>query len=140
MKYHQFALLCLVAAGCYQSSVPISQPVSPDVTANKPELPIDAADRVDNPEVTQQDGDQKSKAPINQNLNVADAEITAKIWQRLRNSDLSTDAHNCKINVEDGYVTLRGRVQSDDEKNQIEKIAIEAAGAEKVNNQLEIER
>lgn len=140
MKRRYLALLCLVIAGCNQTSVPPAQPVSNDVTANKPELPIDAADRVGNPEISEQDRLQKSKTPLDQNLDVADDDITAKIWQRLRNSDLSPDAKNSKINTQDGYVTLRGRVHSEEEKTQIEKFAIEAAGAEKVDNQLEVER
>lgn len=140
MKLRYFAFICLVAAGCNQTSVPPAQPVSPNVTANKPELPIDAADRVDNPENNEQDPNLKKNALVDQNENRADVEITGKIWQRLKSSDLSTDARNCKINVEDGYVTLHGPVKSEDEKNQIEKIAIEAAGAGKVDNQLEIKQ
>lgn len=54
------------------------------------------------------------------------------------NDNLSTNAHNVKIVVAQGNVTLRGPVASAEEKNWIQKTAVRLANGFKVNNQLEI--
>jgi hyperosmotically inducible protein len=51
---------------------------------------------------------------------------------------LSTSAHNVKVIAQHGKVTLRGPVQSEEEKQAIEKIATEVAGAGNVTNQITI--
>jgi hyperosmotically inducible protein len=53
---------------------------------------------------------------------------------------MSVTAHNMKIITQDGKVTLRGPVKSDDEKKQIEKIARSVAGNDNVDSQLEVEK
>jgi osmotically-inducible protein OsmY len=47
------------------------------------------------------------------------------------------DARNVKIITIDGHVTLRGPVNSAEEKRQIGEIANQIAGAGNVDNQLE---
>ena len=51
---------------------------------------------------------------------------------------LSTNAHNCKIVVQSGTVTLVGPVASDAERTKVEQIATAQAGSAKVVNQLEV--
>ena len=51
---------------------------------------------------------------------------------------MSSDAHNVKIITQDGKVTLRGPVATEDEKKKIDEIAADVAGAEKVDSQLEV--
>lgn len=51
---------------------------------------------------------------------------------------LSTNAHNIKIVVQDGTVTLVGPVASDAERTKLEQIAVANAGDRKVVNQLEV--
>ena len=51
---------------------------------------------------------------------------------------LSTNAHNCKVITNQGVVTLRGPVKSDEEKTAVEKIAVDIAGEGKVTNELTI--
>jgi osmotically-inducible protein OsmY len=51
---------------------------------------------------------------------------------------LSTAAHNIKIIVESGIVTLRGPVQSTAEKMSLEKKASDIAGPQNVRNRIEI--
>ena len=43
-----------------------------------------------------------------------------------------------KVIVQNGGVTLKGPVRSDDEKQKIESAATSIAGADKVTNQLEV--
>jgi hypothetical protein len=51
---------------------------------------------------------------------------------------LSTYAHNVKIIAQDGKVTLRGPVRSEEEKKNIEQKAIDVAGAGNVTNEITI--
>jgi osmotically-inducible protein OsmY len=61
------------------------------------------------------------------------------IVQAIHDDDsLSTYAHNIKIIAQDGKVTLRGPVRSEDEKNNLQAKAVAVAGEENVINQLEI--
>jgi len=52
---------------------------------------------------------------------------------------LSTYAHNAKILVHDGQVTLRGPVRSDAEKHAVEGKAKQLAGAGNVTNDLTVQ-
>jgi osmotically-inducible protein OsmY len=69
-------------------------------------------------------------------------ELTRSIRQKIVDrDDLSTYAKNVKIISDDqGSVTLRGPVRSDNERRQLEEIARSVAGAGKVTNQLEVAR
>lgn len=68
-----------------------------------------------------------------------DLELLAQIRQEIvANEDLSINAHNVKIVVEQGNVTLRGPVASLEEKNWIQKTAMRIASGFRVNNQLEV--
>jgi hyperosmotically inducible periplasmic protein len=69
----------------------------------------------------------------------ADLEITANIRRAVvKDKSLSMMAHNVKIITSNGAVTLRGPVKSDAEKASIASKAEAVAGADKVNNQLEV--
>lgn len=70
-----------------------------------------------------------------------DRELAAAVRQAiLRDNSLSTYAHNVKIIVKDGSLTLRGPVRSGDEKVKVADLARQAAGTEKVNDQMSIEK
>jgi hyperosmotically inducible protein len=74
-----------------------------------------------------------------QKINPADRDLTKKIRASLHNdSSLSTYGHNIKIISQDGKVTLKGPVRSDDEKSAIEAKAVEVAGQGNVTNQLTV--
>ena len=75
-----------------------------------------------------------------QKMNVGDRETTQKIRKALMSDkSLSTYAHNVKIITQNGMVTLKGPVRSDDEKNSIKAKAIEIAGdSSKVDDQLSV--
>jgi osmotically-inducible protein OsmY len=51
---------------------------------------------------------------------------------------LSTYAHNVKVITQNGQVTLKGPVQSEEEKRTIEAKAAEVAGQNKVTSELNI--
>lgn len=69
----------------------------------------------------------------------SDVEVAAAVRKSLvGDSSLSTNAHNCKVIVNGGVVTLTGPVASADEKMKVETAATGVAGVTKVVNQLEV--
>ena len=93
----------------------------------------------DNSKVNQRDRGDGSPTADQAKSNKADTDLAKKIRQSV-NADktLSTYAHNVKIVVQDGHVTLRGPVRSDEEREEIKQKAVNIAGAENVISQLEI--
>jgi len=74
-----------------------------------------------------------------QKMNKPDRETARLIRESVyKDKALSTYAHNVKIVVQDGTVTLKGPVRSDDEKDTVFKKAEAIAGNGKVVNQLEV--
>ena len=79
--------------------------------------------------------------PGDQSENEADRTLTQQIRRAVVDDDsLSTTAKNIKIITVDGVVTLRGPVQNPREKEIIEAKAQQIAGADKIDNQLEVKR
>jgi hyperosmotically inducible periplasmic protein len=91
------------------------------------------------PDNTKQNKNQTNPSADQQKMNAADRELTRKIRKAIHDdSNLSTYAHNIKIISQDGKVTLRGPVRSDEEKNIIEGKAVTAAGQGNVTNELQV--
>lgn len=68
-----------------------------------------------------------------------DLELAAKIRQALLSADrLSTGARNANVLVEQGRVTLRGRVESAVEKVRVEEMVRLTAGPTQIANELEV--
>jgi len=87
-------------------------------------------------------GDQTSSAVTadKQKMNASDRTLTQNIRKAvMADKGLSTYAHNVKIVSQDGMVTLKGPVRSDDEKKAIVAKAVEVAGApDKVSDQMSV--
>ena len=76
--------------------------------------------------------DQQSNSP-------ADRDLAKKIRRSIEeDKNLSTYAHNVKVIVRDGEVTLKGPVKSEDEKMSVASIATSLAGSDKVHNELTV--
>jgi osmotically-inducible protein OsmY len=75
-----------------------------------------------------------------QKMNKADRDLTAQIRKSIiADKSLSMYAHNVKIISQNGMVTLKGPVRSDDEVKSIVAKATDAAGgSDKVVNQMEV--
>ena len=74
-----------------------------------------------------------------QKENRSDRDITQQIRQAImKDKSLSTYAHNVKIITQNGQVTLKGPVRSEDEKKTVEAKATEVAGEDKVTSELDI--
>jgi hyperosmotically inducible periplasmic protein len=71
----------------------------------------------------------------------ADRVTTQKIRKAvMADKSLSTYAHNVKIITVDGAVTLKGPVQSEDEKQKIASEAADVVSADKITNELTIKQ
>ena len=110
----------------------------------------------DNTKVNERDKDKSQPTADQQKDNRSDRDITQQIRQSVVNDhsdrmltknirksimadkSLSTYAHNVKIISENGMVTLRGPVRSDDEKRAVEIKAAEIVGQAKVTSELEV--
>ena len=88
-------------------------------------------------------GQNKSNAPTadSQANAKADRETTAKIRKVIvSDKDLSTYAHNVKIITVNGEVTLKGPVQTEEEKQKVVSLASNVVPADKIVNQLTVKQ
>jgi hyperosmotically inducible periplasmic protein len=93
----------------------------------------------DNTKVNQRDRNANEPTADQQKENRSDRDITQQIRKALVNDkSLSTYAHNVKIITQDGMVTLKGPVRSEEEKKTVEAKAAEVAGDSKVISQLDV--
>ncbi|MFY9732592.1 MAG: BON domain-containing protein [Candidatus Acidiferrales bacterium] len=93
----------------------------------------------DNTKTNQGDSNKGATTADQQKMNAADRNITKEIRSSImKDKSLSTYAHNIKVITQDGKVTLKGPVRSEDEKAAIESKAVAIAGANNVTNQLEV--
>lgn len=91
------------------------------------------------PDNTKTNKDQAGPTADQQKMNSADRAITQKIRKAIHeDSSLSTYGHNIKVITQDGKVTLRGPVRSDEERSNLEAKAVSVAGQENVTDQLEV--
>ena len=95
----------------------------------------------DNTGVNKRDRDNSALTSGDQAGNKSDRELTRKIRREItKNKDLSTTAKNIKIIAQNGKVTLRGPVKTEEERNSIVTAATTAAGEGQVDNQLEVKQ
>jgi hyperosmotically inducible periplasmic protein len=93
----------------------------------------------DNTKLNQRDQNADQPTADQQKENRSDRDITQQIRRAIiKDRSLSTYAHNVKIITQNGQVTLKGPVRSDDEKRAIEAKAAEVAGAGKVTSDLNV--
>jgi hyperosmotically inducible periplasmic protein len=91
------------------------------------------------PDNTKTNKDQAGPTADQQKMNPSDRAVTQKIRKAIHeDQSLSTYAHNIKVITQDGKVTLRGPVRSEEEKSNLEAKAVSVAGQENVTNQLDV--
>jgi hyperosmotically inducible periplasmic protein len=108
--------------------------------ASKNDQPSQTADiAADNSGRNVRDRNDATKTPGDQSESEADRTITQNVRQAVTADDsVSTNGKNVKIITNDGTVTLRGPVKSEQEKTNIGAKAQQIAGVKRVDNQLEI--
>ena len=96
----------------------------------------------DNTKVNQRDRNTGEVTADQQKANATDRELTKKIRRSIMaDKSLSTYAHNIKIISQNGAVTLKGPVKSDEEKRAVVAKAVAIAGsADKVTDQVSIKQ
>ena len=91
------------------------------------------------PDNSRNNKDQSPPTADQQKSNAGDRELVQKIRKSIMaDKSLSTYAHNVKVIAQDGKVTLRGPVRTDDEKRSVEAKATEVAGEGNVTNDIEV--
>lgn len=93
----------------------------------------------DNSKVNTRDRDKSESTADQQKDNQSDREIARQIRRAIvKDKSLSSYAHNVKVISENGMVSLKGPVRSEEEKKAVESKAAEVAGQDKVRSQIEV--
>jgi hyperosmotically inducible periplasmic protein len=93
----------------------------------------------DNTGKNERDRSAETKTSGDQSNSSQDIKITGDVRRAIvKDNSLTSTAKNVKIITAGGIVTLRGPVNSAEEKSKIEQLATAAAGGAKVDNQLEV--
>jgi hyperosmotically inducible periplasmic protein len=102
-------------------------------------LAQDTAKPADNTAKNKKDTSKNEPTADQAKNNAADRETMQKIRKSLMDDkSLSTYAHNVKIISQNGKVTLKGPVRSEEEKRTVEQKATEVAGSGNVINELTV--
>jgi osmotically-inducible protein OsmY len=97
------------------------------------------APQADNTKMNQRDRNANEATADQQKSNRSDRDITQQVRKSIMaDKSLSTYAHNLKIVTQNGMVTLKGPVRSEEEKRAIEAKAAEVAGGDKVTNEIDV--
>lgn len=100
-----------------------------------------AANEPDNTARNIRDRDAQTLTPLDQGTSQTDVNTTAEIRKGILSvEDISVNAQNVKIITKQGRVTLRGPVNTEEEKTTIGEIANRIATNERADNQLEVKR
>lgn len=94
----------------------------------------------DNTKMNQRDRNTNEATADQQKMNRSDRDITQQIRKSIASDkSLSTYGHNVKVITQNGMVTLKGPVRSEEEKKAVEEKAAEVAGADKVTNEIDVQ-
>jgi hyperosmotically inducible protein len=97
------------------------------------------ANEADNTGLNSRDKSDHTLTPQKQSNSESDIETLAAVRRAIVDDEsLSTSAHNVKILVVNGSVTLRGPVKNANEKARIEELTRRVAGVLNIDNQLDI--
>lgn len=126
----RLALLLLFASGISLAQDPVPSPSTDKSSAAAP----------DNTAKNDRDRNPSAVTADQQKENSADRDLARQIRKSLiKDKSLSTYAHNIKVIAQNGVVTLKGPVKTEQEKQSIEAKAAEAAGgADKVKSEIEV--
>lgn len=96
----------------------------------------------DNTKVNKRDRNAHEVTADQQKMNATDRDLTKQIRRSIMaDKSLSSYAHNIKIISQNGMVTLKGPVKSDDEKTAVVAKAVAVTGsADKVTDEISVKR
>lgn len=94
----------------------------------------------DNTDLNTRDKSGNTLTPQNQSNSESDLKVLAAVRSAIVDDDnLSTAAHNVKVMVAKGAVTLRGPVKNANEKARVEELTRNVAGVVNIDNRLDID-
>lgn len=89
--------------------------------------------------VNVRDRSSRTTTPFDQPNDKADIKLAAAVRHAIvKDKSLSTSAHNVKLVASGGVVTLRGPVDSAEEKASVETLVQGVSGVSRVDNQLDV--
>jgi len=96
----------------------------------------------DNTAVNQRDRNTSEPTADQQKMNATDQQLSASIRKQImEDKSLSTDAHNIKIISQNGEVTLKGPVKSEDERRSVlAKARANAGDDKKVHDEISVKQ
>lgn len=93
----------------------------------------------DNTKMNQRDRNPNEPTADQQQNNRSDRDITQQVRKAIEaDKSFSTYAHNVKVITQNGQVTLKGPVRSEEEKSAVEAKAASVAGEGKVTSELTV--
>jgi hyperosmotically inducible periplasmic protein len=93
----------------------------------------------DNTKINQRDRNPNEPTADQQQNNRSDRDLTQQVRKAIEaDKNFSTYAHNVKVITQNGRVTLKGPVRSEEEKRAVEAKAAEVAGEGKVISELTV--
>lgn len=94
----------------------------------------------DNTDLNTRDKSGNTLTPQDQSNSESDLDVLAAVRSAIVDDDnLSTSAHNVKVMVVKGAVTLRGPVKNTNEKARVEELTRNVAGVVSIDNRLDID-
>ncbi len=130
MNPRQTIWLFLLMTSLAASGTPLIAQQTADQGASAP---------ADNTKVNQRDQNSNEPTADQQQNSRSDRDLTQQIRKAIMNDkSLSTYAHNVKVITQNGQVTLKGPVRSEEEKRAVEAKATEIAGEKKVTSELAV--
>ena len=124
-----------------QTAPPAEQQTAPQADQQPAPQTASPADNTpaDNTKMNERDRNPNEPTADRQKDNRSDREITQQVRKAIvKDKSLSMYAHNVKVITQNGMVTLKGPVRSEEEKKAIEAKAAEVAGRDRVTNQLDV--
>ena len=129
----QFTICTALSASFLLSGCVLASAQEPAGQSNNPQA--------DNTKMNQRDRNANEPTADQQKSNRSDRDITQQVRKAImEDKSLSTYAHNVKIITQNGMVTLKGPVRSEEEKRAIEAKAAEVAGGDKVTNEMDVKQ
>ncbi|MEO8746129.1 MAG: BON domain-containing protein [Rhodanobacter sp.] len=128
---------CVISSAAFALAITVSTGVCAYQSA--PAVASSASVAADNSAVNQRDRSSQTLTPADQPNNHTDIKLAAAVRRALVKDDsLSTSAHNLKLVAARGVVTLRGPVNSVEEKARVEQVVTGVAGVTRVVNKLDV--
>lgn len=121
-----------ISIGAFVLALGLNPAVQAQNAPNRPAQP-------DNTRVNQRDRQPGEVTADQQKEKVNDRDLAQKVRRAIeQDKSLSTYAHNVKVVVQNGTVTLKGPVRSEDERHAIQAKVAEIAGTGNVKDEMSV--